>query len=101
MSEVQQGLNPAVLQFSYNLFDARSFKTAGAALFLDLAGRAVACASAGCQTRGRGQVHLLFVDSCSKQKHTCMIKQSYKHMKIYSLYLNSHSKLLFLKLYEV
>lgn len=79
MSEVQQGLNPAVLQFSYNLFDARSFKTSGAALFLDLAGRAMACASAGCQTCGGGQVHLLFIDSCLKQKHTCVIIQSYKH----------------------
>ena len=53
---------------SYDLLDAGPLEAAGAALLLDLAGRAVARAAAGGQSRGRRQLHVLLVDACGMEE---------------------------------
>lgn len=56
--------------FSYDLLDAWPLEAAGAALLLDVAGRAVSCASTGGNRRARRQLHVFLIDTCRATAHT-------------------------------
>lgn len=57
---------PSGGHLSYDLLDAGPFEATCTALFLHLAGRAVARASAVAVTRGRRELHVLLVDACRR-----------------------------------
>lgn len=64
---------------SDDLLNAGALETAGAALFLHLAGRAVAGSAAAAEAGGRGQLHVLLINTFGREdkSHTGQVKHSH------------------------